>query len=1184
MLRQLYRRFSMPLLVIFIMIGVALSMGSSSAQSDVFSNLGATQNGAIGACFVCPVRTGPISLLTPVGADFRIGSITVRADNTLGSQPYHFYLVIVRIINGTVGENLGQTPSAQVPAGQTLNISLSPNPRDYTDDSGNDIQPENTITLSANVEYGIFMYGFLGRDQSLQNPPPEIYGGWKTSATPPSNNALLSYSGSMVYTIYSGDNRTLSYLPPDRHLMLEITPAGNLSFSPAPPPIAEGGASARMTVNANPAPTGAVTVPLNSDGQCEFSTDNVTFAPTVNTTIAADAIEGEFFVRAVDDALYEHNHSCIITMGNATSSDLTYNVLTETEVSPTTIPLTDNEALPPAAITLSQTDGSTGVEEGGATDSFNLRLNSEPTAPVQIAMLTDGQCSVIPTSLIFGTSGFLTPQNVTVTAVNDTLFEANPHNCAISFSVTSSDSRYNGRVIPTLNAAVTDNDPAPTPEFVITETGGSTRVSEAGESDSYSIRMTAPPISSATLAVSTDGQCDIDVTSLSFDGGNYALPRTINVTPVNDAIAEGTHTCTIYYDTLIGNEVANNTVVTVLDDDAAGFTLLQSGGNTTVTEGSATDTFTVRLNTAPGQDVTLALSTDGQCDVNRTAITFNAATYDDVQTVTVSATNDGVFEPSPHGCTILYDVITFDPVYINVEVFNTLVNVNDFVLPPPPNAGVTVTQSGGATAIVEEGATDSFTLQLDSTPSAAVQIAVTTDAQCSAAPTPLTFTAANTAQTVTLTAVDDAVVETSPHACAVSFSVTSTDSDYNGLAVAGFSADVTDNDTIAPPTAGVTITQSGGATAIVEGGATDSFTLQLGSTPSAAVQIAVTTDAQCSAAPTPLTFTAANTAQTVTLTAVDDAVVETSPHACAVSFSVTSTDGDYNGLAVAGFSADVTDNDTIAPPTAGVTITQSGGATAIVEGGATDTLALRLASAPSDTVTIDLTTDGQCAAAPASLLFTTTDYAMDQTVTISAADDSVAEASPHPCVISYAVTSTDAAYNALAVPNTTADVTDVGAPPPTGGSIASLPPPPPTPLCEDHNFSEGGVVRTGVADNLRAALNCRVLYQNGSPTTWLGSDLYTSGAIGSEGVLALGVQQAIDIFSPTGLSYFNGGAVFCLRGDGYLIWLEASGVPRRAEIIGSYRVDEFPGFTCATLFEPGTLVLVSRLPEGVSAP
>jgi hypothetical protein len=46
----------------------------------------------------------------------------------------------------------------------------------------------------------------------------------------------------------------------------------------------------------------------------------------------------------------------------------------------------------------------------------------------------------------------------------------------------------------------------------------------------------------------------------------------------------------------------------------------------------------------------------------------------------------------------------------------------------------------------------------------------------------------------------------------------------------------------------------------------------------------------------------------------------------------------------------------------------------------------------------------------------------------------------------------------------------------------------------------------------------------------------------------------------------------------------AGGVPRRAEIIGSYRVAEFDSFTCATLFEPGTLVLVSRLPEGVSAP
>ncbi|MEP7292307.1 MAG: Ig domain-containing protein, partial [Chloroflexota bacterium] len=141
-----------------------------------------------------------------------------------------------------------------------------------------------------------------------------------------------------------------------------------------------------------------------------------------------------------------------------------------------------------------------------------------------------------------------------------------------------------------------------------------------------------------------------------------------------------------------------------------------------------------------------------------------------------------------------------------------------------------------------------------------------------------------------------------------------------------------------------------------------------------------------------------------------------------------------------------------------------------------------------------------------------------------------------------------------------------------------LPPPPPTPLCEEHNFDEGGVVRSSTSDANGYAINCRVLYQNGAPTQWLGADLYNGGSIGIEGIFELGVQQAVDIFSPAGMNYFEGGAVFCLRGSGYLIWLAASGQPRVPKIIGSYTVPEFPGFTCATLFEPGTLVLVSVNP------
>ncbi len=143
----------------------------------------------------------------------------------------------------------------------------------------------------------------------------------------------------------------------------------------------------------------------------------------------------------------------------------------------------------------------------------------------------------------------------------------------------------------------------------------------------------------------------------------------------------------------------------------------------------------------------------------------------------------------------------------------------------------------------------------------------------------------------------------------------------------------------------------------------------------------------------------------------------------------------------------------------------------------------------------------------------------------------------------------------------------------------SFPPPPPTPLCEEHNSSEGGVVRSSIADANGFAVNCRVLYQNGRPASYNGGALYDFSSIGVPGILELGVQQAVDIFSPSGQNYFTGGAVFCLRGTGTLIWLAASQMPRHPEIIGSYTVPDWEGFTCATLFEPGTLVLVSQTPQ-----
>ena len=224
--------------------------------------------------------------------------------------------------------------------------------------------------------------------------------------------------------------------------------------------------------------------------------------------------------------------------------------------------------------------------------------------------------------------------------------------------------------------------------------------------------------------------------------------------------------------------------------------------------------------------------------------------------------------------------------------------------PPPP--GVTVSQTGGTTAVVEGGATDTFSVVLNNRPVSNVTVTLNPGPQVTTAPSPLVFTNANwnVPQVVTVTAVDDAVVE-GPHNGTIALTTSSADSGYNLLAIPSVNVAITDNDT-----AGVTVTQSGGTTAVTEGGATDSFTVVLTSQPTANVSVALNPGPQVTTVPSPLVFTAANwnVPQAVTVTAVDDATAE-GTHNETVGFTVSSTDPLYNNAAVASVAVSITDND-----------------------------------------------------------------------------------------------------------------------------------------------------------------------------------------------------------------------------------------------------------------------------------
>ena len=137
------------------------------------------------------------------------------------------------------------------------------------------------------------------------------------------------------------------------------------------------------------------------------------------------------------------------------------------------------------------------------------------------------------------------------------------------------------------------------------------------------------------------------------------------------------------------------------------------------------------------------------------------------------------------------------------------------------------------------------------------------------------FTAANwnVAQTVTVTGVDDAIVDGDVGYTIVTAAAVSADAAYNGLNAADVAVTNTDNDA-----AGITVAPTSGLMT-TEAGGTATFTVVLNTQPTADVTIALSSSAtrpRGRSSPASLIFTAANwnMAQTVTVTGVDDAVVD----------------------------------------------------------------------------------------------------------------------------------------------------------------------------------------------------------------------------------------------------------------------------------------------------------------------
>ena len=264
--------------------------------------------------------------------------------------------------------------------------------------------------------------------------------------------------------------------------------------------------------------------------------------------------------------------------------------------------------------------------------------------------------------------------------------------------------------------------------------------------------------------------------------------------------------------------------------------------------------------------------------------------------------------------------------------FDTVLNQTLSVLTTnDDSAGFTIAESDSTTVVTEIGSTDTFTVVLDAEPDSDVVIDLSTpDAtEATVSLTSLTFTPTdwNTPQTVTVTGVNDTIIDGDiSSTITLAINDASSDDNFDSLDNKTVSVSTTDDDT-----AGFTIAESDSTTVVTEIGSTDTFTVVLDAEPDSDVVIDLSTpDAtEATVSLTSLTFTPTdwNTPQTVSVTGVNDTIIDGDVDSIiTLAINDASSDDNFDSLDNKTVSVSTTDDDT-----AGFTIAESDSTTVVTE-------------------------------------------------------------------------------------------------------------------------------------------------------------------------------------------------------------------------------------------------------------
>ena len=536
------------------------------------------------------------------------------------------------------------------------------------------------------------------------------------------------------------------------------------------------------------------------------------------------------------------------------------------EVIGTTVSITDNDE---RGVRISPT--SLTVPEGGA-ETYTVVLTSQPTGEVTVTpSLDSGDTDVtVSAALTFGATTWDQARTVTVSAAQDE--DAANDTAAIAHAVSGADYGTNSVTADDVSVAVDDDETAVTLTVNTTAVdehgGGGTRVAVTGTLNG--VTRDAPTTLTVRVGASDDAATEgtdyaaVNDLILTIPTGRASGTVTFRFTTIDDFIDEPDEALSItgtIQDT--GFEVLGTTL-SITDNDERGVQI--SPTSLTVPEGGD-ETYTVVLTSQPTGEVTVTPSLgSGDTDVTvSAALTFTETTWDQAQTVTVSAAQDAdaandtaVIAHAVSGADYGADSVTADDVSVAVDDDETALT-----LTVSPAA---VDEHGGDTSVTVTGTLDGVTRNAPTT--LTVRVGADDDAAIEgtdyAAVNDLSLTipsgqASGTA-IFTLTAIDDFIDERDE-----AVSITGTIQDA-GFEVLGTTLSITDNDergvTVSPSV--LTLSEGAGAT----------YTVALDTEPTEIVTVtpSVSGSRDLTFRPSSLTFTPSdwNTARTMTVSATED--------------------------------------------------------------------------------------------------------------------------------------------------------------------------------------------------------------------------------------------------------------------------------------------------------------------------